>query len=165
MGFFAGELEQVLRARTHAQNSPWSILARANLHPQRIERLRRAAEDISQTTTLPIEVQQQLRRELDLSFTEWARLQAAEEADTFMRLLIDHHFPLEEAVNTANAVFTSTLKDKLVSGEIVHVQLWDGHDAAPPPPRGRRHKATPTPVALHPVAAQSLYSELAEVGE
>jgi hypothetical protein len=114
MGFFAGELENILRMRTHSHGSPWTMLTRANVHPQRIERLKQAAEDVSQTTGLPIDVQQQLRRELDLSDLEWARLQAAYEADKFMGMLLSHHYPLDDAMNNANAVFASTLKDSLV---------------------------------------------------
>ncbi|MBA3826837.1 MAG: hypothetical protein H0X24_23455 [Ktedonobacterales bacterium] len=166
MGFFAGELEHILRTRVPALASPWTILTRANLHPQRIERLKRAAEDISQTTTLPLDVQQQLRRELDLTATEWARLQAADEADKFMRLFIEHHYPLEEAVNKANAVFASALKDRLASGDLVIAQLSDGHPTAPPPARGRRRQPPPPAEGvLQPVNANMRYSDLAEASE
>ena len=140
MGFFAGELEQLLRARTNAHSSPWAMLTHTHLRPQRIERLKKAAQDISHTTILPSEVRQQLRCDLELSFTEWARLQAAYEADTFLRLLMFHNFPLDEAVNKANAVFASALKDTLARGELSHVQLSDGPHPEPPPSPRARHR-------------------------
>ncbi len=155
MGFFAGELEHALRARTHANGSPWTLLTRASLHPQRIERLKRAAEDISLTTTLPPDVQQHLRRELDFSPMEWARLQAAHEADTFMRLFIDHHYPLEEAVNKANAVFASTLKDMLAASALTHDQGFAAALATPPPPRARRQSPRGTAREAVPVHADA----------
>src|SRR5579883_2575357 len=112
MGFFAGELEHVLRNHTtHPQGSPWSILARMNVHPQQIDRLKKAAEDIGQVATLPDQSMQQLRTELELTPLEWSRLQAGIEADVFLRMLLYHSYPLEDAVNTANAIFAAMLKD------------------------------------------------------
>jgi hypothetical protein len=117
MGFFAGELEVVLQEHNPLPNeSPWNVLNRLNVHPQQTERLQKAAEDIGQVATLPLPLLQQLKQELNLSPIAWARLQAGVEADAFFRLLMYHNYSLEEAVNKANAVFASALKDKLATG-------------------------------------------------
>jgi|GEM_PF-4563459 len=117
MGFFAGELEAILKTHsTQPNGSPWSILTRMGVHPQQIDRLKKAYEDISQVATLQASYLQQLRQELELSPIEWARLQAGIEADSFLRLLLYHSYSLEEAANKANAVFSSVLKDRLASG-------------------------------------------------
>ena len=117
MGFFAGELEVVLQEHNPLPNeSPWNVLNRLNVHPQQTERLQKAAEDIGQVATLPPPLLLQLKQELNLSPIAWARLQAGVEADAFFRLLMYHNYSLEEAVNKANAVFASTLKDKLATG-------------------------------------------------
>jgi hypothetical protein len=152
MGFFAGELEDVLSAHVaHPHGSPWAILTRMGVHPQQIDRLKKAADDIGQVATLQAVHLQQLRQELELTPVEWARLQAAIEADTFLRLLLYHNYPLDEATNKANAIFAATLKDKLATGgksENVYAPL-SAEDAAslqePPPhrPRVRRRSAQP----------------------
>ncbi|MBA3825221.1 MAG: hypothetical protein H0X24_15145 [Ktedonobacterales bacterium] len=117
MGFFAGELEVVLQEHNPLPNeSPWNVLNRLNVHPQQTERLQKAAEDIGQVATLPPPLLLQLKQELNLSPIAWARLQAGVEADAFFRLLMYHNYSLEEAVNKANAVFASALKDKLATG-------------------------------------------------
>jgi hypothetical protein len=117
MGFFAGELEVVLQEHNPLPNeSPWNVLNRLNVHPQQTERLQKAAEDIGQVATLPPPLLLQLKQELNLSPISWARLQAGVEADAFFRLLMYHNYSLEEAVNKANAVFASALKDKLATG-------------------------------------------------
>jgi hypothetical protein len=117
MGFFAGELEVVLREHNPLPNeSPWNVLNRLSIHPQQIERLQKAAEDIGQVATLPPNLLVQIRQELNLNPISWARLQAGVEADAFFRLLMYHNYSLEEAVNKANAVFASALKDRLAVG-------------------------------------------------
>jgi GAF domain-containing protein len=117
MGFFAGELEAVLRAHvTHPNNSPWAILTRIKVHPQQIDRLKKAQEDIEQVATLHVSYLQQLRQEFDLNPAEWARLQAGLEADSFLRLLIYHNYPIDDAINHANAIFAEVLKDLLATG-------------------------------------------------
>jgi hypothetical protein len=117
MGFFAGELEQILRDHiTHPQGSPWVILKRMNVHHQQITRLKIATEQLAQVATVSEATLQQLRVELELSLLEWARLQAGMEADAFLRLLLYHSYALDDAVNTANAIFAMTLKDQLTTG-------------------------------------------------
>lgn len=117
MGFFAGELASILQAHvTHPGGSPWSILTRLGVHPQQIDRLKKAHDDLAQVATLQSTYLQQLRQELELTPGEWARLQAGIEADAFFRLLMYHNYPLDEAANKANAVFSSTLKDRLATG-------------------------------------------------
>src|SRR5271165_2340937 len=150
MGFFAGELAAILQTHVnHPDASPWSILSRMGIHPQQIDRLKKAAEDLAQVATLQSAQLQQLRQELELSPGEWARLQAGAEADTFLRLLLYHNYSLEDAANKANAVFAAALKDKLATGgrsESVFPTLTE-HDQAgihPGPqhhrPRGPRRK-------------------------
>lgn len=142
MGFFAGELEAILRAHvSHPNGSPWSILTRMGVHPQQIDRLKKAFDDIGQVATLQSSHLQQLKQELELSPAEWARLQAGIEADTFMRLLLYHNYPLEEAANKANAVFSAALKDKLATGgksENVYAPMSESATAAMTTPRPRR---------------------------
>jgi hypothetical protein len=114
MGFFAAELETILHDRRPAAS--WEILAEVDVHPAQIERLRQAAMEIGMVATLPQSITQHLKQSLALSPYEWARLQAGAEADTFFRLLVYHNYPLEEAVNKTNAVFSAALKDKLAMG-------------------------------------------------
>ncbi len=117
MGFFAGELEVILEEHNPLPHeSPWNVLNRLTVHPQQTERLQKAAEDIGQVAMLPPSLLLQLKQELNLSPIAWARLQAGIEADAFFRLLMYHNYTLEEAVNKANAVFASALKDKLATG-------------------------------------------------
>lgn len=114
MGFFAGELQFILEKRvSHPQGSPWAYLTRLGVHPQQVDRLRKASEDIGLIATLPEASMRALRQSLDLTIDEWSRLQAGLEADTFLRLLLYHDYPLEEAANRANAVFAATLKERL----------------------------------------------------
>jgi hypothetical protein len=116
MGFFAGELEAVLQEYNPLPNeSPWNILNRLNVHPQQTERLQKAAEDIGQVATLPNIIVAQLKQELNLAPLPWARLLAAIEADAQFRLMMYHNFPLEEAANKANAIFSAALKDRLAT--------------------------------------------------
>ena len=150
MGFFAGELEAILRSHVaHPNGSPWSILTRMGVHPQQIDRLKKAYDDIGQVATLQTSYLSQLRQELELSPIEWARLQAGIEADTFLRLLLYHNYPLEEAANKANAIFTATLKDKLATGgktDKIYAPLSESDAAAinanqVQKPRGIRRRA------------------------
>lgn len=149
MGFFAGELEVVLHEHNPLPNeSPWNVLNRLNVHPQQTERLQKAAEDIGQVATLPLPLLLQIKQELNLSPIAWARLQAGVEADAFFRLLMYHNYPLEEAVNRANAVFSAALKDKLATGgqsDSIYPSLpeLDALAAVPSPVRrrGRMRKA------------------------
>jgi hypothetical protein len=159
MGFFAGELEAVLRAHVaHPNGSPWSILTRMGVHPQQIDRLKKAFDDIGQVATLQGTYLQQLRQELEMAPAEWARLQAGIEADTFLRLLLYHNYPLEEAANKANAVFSAVLKDMLATGgktDNVYAPLSESDAAAinanqPHRPRGVRRRNA---VATDPVGA------------
>ena len=141
MGFFAGELEQVLFAHAQVQGSPWSILARLSIHPQQIDRLKKAADDITQVATLPDVALQQLRHELELTPAEWSRLQAGAEADASMRMLMYHSYPLDEAVNHANAIFAASFKDRLITngGDRISIHLSDGQ-AGSSAPRARRSR-------------------------
>ncbi len=135
MGFFAGELAAILSAhQSHPQGSPWAILTRMGVHPQQIDRLKKANEDIGQIATLPQPYLSQLRAELDLTSPEWARLQAAIEADVFFRLLLYHNYSLEEAANRANAVFANVLKDQLAASgkqESIYVPTEEVSPAGP----------------------------------
>jgi hypothetical protein len=117
MGFFAGELYAILEAHWAPPSAtPWSLLSRMNVHPQQIDRLKKAADDIGLVATLKGSDLQRLRDELDLSLIEWARLQAGMEADIFLRLLLYHTYPLYEAANKANMIFAAELKDRLMLG-------------------------------------------------
>ncbi len=117
MGFFAGELAEILEQhQPPGSESRWVVLQRLGVHPNQIERLQHAADDVGQVATLQTNILQQLRQEYGLSPAEWARLQAGSEADTFYRLLVYHNYPLEEAINKSNAVFAAALKDKLATG-------------------------------------------------
>lgn len=164
MGFFAGELEHVLRLHiAHPQGSPWSILARMNVHPQQIDRLKKAAEDIGQVATLPDVSLQQLKQELELSPAEWSRLQAGIEADVFLRMLLYHSYPLEEAVNSANAIFAAMLKDRLATGggEYIYPELSDGVNMAIQAGRGRRGRGIRRRVEAQPDEIAELQKHLA----
>lgn len=117
MGFFAGELEVILREHNPLTNeSPWNVLNRLNVHPQQIERLQQAAADIGAVATLPDKLMVQIKQELNLSPIAWARLLAGIDADAQFRLLMYHNYTLEEAVKNANAIFASALKDRLATG-------------------------------------------------
>ncbi len=151
MGFFASELAAILEEhQPPGSDSPWAIVQRLGVHPQQVERLQAAAEDISQVATLQASVLQQLRQELDLTPLEWARLQAGSEADAFFRLLVYHNYPLEEAANKSNAVFAAALKDKLATGGNsasiypTTPALEQVRASAPQPRRRGRRKASET---------------------
>ncbi len=164
MGFFAGELEQVLRNHiSHPQGSPWSILARMNVHPQQIDRLKKAAEDIGQVATLPDVSLQQLKQELELTPAEWSRLQAGIEADVFLRMLLYHSYPLEDAVNTANSIFSAMLKDRLATGggEMIFPQLSDSVNMAIQAGRGRRGRGIRRRVEAQPDEIAELQRQIA----
>ena len=113
MGFLASELTTILRERNLLLDD---VLLHMGVDPAQVERLRIAAADFAQVATLPSATLQQLRQNLALTPMEYARLQAAVEADAFFRLMVYHNYPLEEAANKANAVFANSLKDKLATG-------------------------------------------------
>jgi hypothetical protein len=164
MGFFAGELENVLRNHiSHPQGSPWSILARMNVHPQQIDRLKKAADDIGQVATLPDISLQQLRNEIELTPLEWSRLQAGIEADVFLRMLLYHSYPLEDAVNTANAIFAAMLKDRLATGggEVILPELSDAVNMAIQAGRGRRGRGIRRRVEAQPEEIAELHRQIA----
>jgi len=154
MGFFAGELAEILEQhQPPGTESKWVVLQRLGVHPNQVERLQHAADDVGQVATLQATVLQQLKQEFDLSPAEWARLQAGSEADTFYRLLVYHNYPLEEAVNKSNAVFAASLKDKLATGgrgESIYptTPALEQIRANTPPPRrrGRRKASEREPV-------------------
>ena len=144
MGFLASELATVLSDHTPDGNG-WNILHHMGVHPTQVDRLVHAADDFGQIATLPSHTLQQLRQELGLNPIEYARLQAGAEADAFMRLLIYHNYPLEEAANKSNAVFANALKDKLATGgksESVYPIIAGVKQIILPPPkrRGRAKK-------------------------
>jgi hypothetical protein len=130
-----------------------------NVHPQQIDRLKKAADDIGQVATLPDASLQQLRIELELTPQEWSRLQAAIEADVFLRMLLYHSYPLDDAVNTANNVFAAMLKDRLATGggQYNFPQLSDGVNLAAIAGRGRRGRGIRRRVEAQP-------EEIAEAG-
>jgi hypothetical protein len=142
MGFFAGELEAVLTEHARDEHtSPWDALQHLGVHQQQIDRLQAAAEEFDQVATLPPGVLQQLKQELALQPLEWARLQAGIDADTFLRLLMYHHYPIDEAANKANAVFAAALRDKLATGGATSTVYTGAIVEAPPAAprrRGRR---------------------------
>ncbi len=122
MGFFAGELESVLEIHA-STGSPWSILTRLGVHPQQIDRLKKAHDDISQVATLQATYLQQMRHELELTPVEWSRLQAGIQADIFLRLLLYHNYPLDEAADIANSVFALKLRNSLAVGGKTELQF------------------------------------------
>lgn len=145
MGFFAAELADILdRHRRVNDTSLWDELERMGVHPAQIERLQQAVEDFEHVVTLPLHTLQPLRQELGLIPLEWARLQAGVEADTFLRLLLYHNFPMEEAANKANAVFAAALKDHLAKGayseNIFAPVLQHPPQVSAKQPRRRKHK-------------------------
>src|SRR5271165_4967687 len=98
MGFFVGELVSVLETYMQpSDDSPWSVLARIGIPDQQIDRLESALDDITVIASLPTVQQQFIQQELELLPREWARLQAGAEADVFLRLLLWHNTPLEDA--------------------------------------------------------------------
>ncbi len=165
MGFFASELATILKVHnTVPHESEWAILFRMGTHPSQVERLQHSADDFGQVATLPSHTIQQLRQELGLSPIEYARLQAGVEADAFFRLMVYHHYPLEEAANKSNAVFANALKDKLATGgkseSVYPVVVHNPASSTPTPPvkrrgPGRRPKIdSGSAAALVPVEAQ-----------
>ena len=116
MGIFAGELHAILEQHAPEGSNPWLILQKMGVHQQQIDRLMEAFNDISLVATLQAQYLTQLRQELNLTPAEWSRLQAGLEADTFLRLLLYHNYPIDEAANKANAIFSAAVKDKLATG-------------------------------------------------
>ena len=164
MGFFAGELYAILSAhQSHPQGTPWSILARIGVHPQQIDRLKKAADDIGQVATLPDVALQQLRNEIELTPLEWSRLQAGIEADVFLRMLLYHSYPLEDAVNTANSIFAAMLKDRLATGggELILPELSDAVNMAIQAGRGRRGRGIRRRVEAQPEEIAELHRQIA----
>lgn len=144
MGFFAGELYAVLERHKCADlASPWDILARMGLHPQQIERLQCACEDVATVASLQAPYLTQLRQELQLTPIEWARLQAGIEADVYLRLLLYHKYSLEEAASKANMIFAAAIKDKLATG-------GRGESVYPMLSESDRRGIHPGPVHHHP---------------
>src|SRR5262249_31439155 len=106
----------------------------------------KAAEDMTQVATLPAAHLLNIKQELELTASEWARLQAGLEADAFLRIVLYHNYPLEEAANKANAIFASTLKDRLTAGgqsEHSYAQVTRAEEQATP----RRRLRSPGRVA------------------
>jgi hypothetical protein len=115
VGFFAGELERILSKRQ--KNSPWSLLSRMGIHPQQVDRLKKAYDDIGQVATLQKAHLDQIRFDLELSQEEWARLNSASRADTVLRLFLYHDYPLDQAARMANAIYVDTLQNLLLVGD------------------------------------------------
>lgn len=148
MGFFAAELAAILEVHSSQERAQaWEILQRMGVQEAQIQRLQQAADDLAQIATLPVQILQRLRQDLGLSPLAWARLQAGNDADAFLRLVIYHNFPLEEAANKANAVFAAALKDRLATGgysDSIYPRtlvLAQSRAIAPPPQRRVRRKA------------------------
>lgn len=121
MGFFAAELESLLRQHSaHPQASPWAILSRLGVHPQQVDRLKKAADDPRLIATLPEKFLPSLQQELGASPQEWARLMAGIEADVAIRMTQYHGYDGDEGMNTGNAIFSAMLKDRLAQ-----IQLGD----------------------------------------
>lgn len=122
MGFFAAELENILHAHlSHEGASSWSILSRLGIHPQQIDRLKKAADDIMLVSTMPEADFDRLCAELQLSPLELARLHAGTEADVALRMTKYHGYSDEEVANIANAIYSSSLKDRLTQHGIAYV--------------------------------------------
>ncbi|MDE1904927.1 MAG: hypothetical protein KGH75_00570 [Rhodospirillales bacterium] len=141
MGFFAAELAQILRAHGVTPNaSPWATLARMHLHPQLIDRLKKAADDPEVIAAMPEPHLAQLRAELELSLNEQARLQAGIEADVMLRMMRYHSYPLNDAMHVANGVFAAMLKDRLANQcqTITYAETSDAVNDAIIAGRGRR---------------------------
>ncbi len=138
MGFFAGELAMILQAHLHhTGDSPWETLTRIGVHPQQIDRLKKASEDIGQIANMQESYLIQLCEELELTPLEWARLQAGIETDMFFRLLLHHGYRIEVAANRANDVFASALKDRLALGGKSD-EIYAGSDQAQATPKKTR---------------------------
>ncbi len=140
MGFFASELYAILERRAeHPQvGTPWTILSRLGIHPQQVDRLRKANDELGLIATLPAALISKVQNELELTKEEYARLMAAMEADVFLRLLLYHQYPLEEAANRANSIFAAALKDLLAAqGNPPILPLGDAAEEYPPRRRSR----------------------------
>ncbi len=140
MGFFASELYAILERRVeHPQvGTPWTILSRLGIHPQQVDRLRKANDELGLIATLPASLITKIQNELELTKEEYARLMAAIEADVFLRLLLYHQYSLEEAANRANSIFAASLKDFIsAQGNPAILPLEDVAEEVPPRRRGR----------------------------
>lgn len=151
MGFFAAELADILdRHRKADEATPWEVLARMGIHPIQIERLQQAEIEFDHVASLPAQSMQNIRQELGLSALEWARLQSGLDADTFLRLLLYHNYPIEEAANKANAVFAAALKDRLATGSHAESIFVPGSlqpvEVKEKPLRRTRHKHVESPL-------------------
>lgn len=150
MGFFAGELAAILQAHLpDGEHDPWCILVRQGIPDSQIKRLKLAADEPEVIAGLAGEQQQVVRRELELTPGEWARLQAGAEADTLLRLWLSHRETHDTAFEKANGVFSQALKDRLATGgmsESIFPKLSERDQAAIKPgpqhhrPRGPRRK-------------------------
>lgn len=141
MGFFAAELETVLKDHNlHERANYWSILTRMGVHPQQIDRLKKAAEDAASVASLQTSHLDQLCRENDLTHAERCRLIAGVDADTILRLLLYHNYPLEEALNKANAIFAASLKDHLASSDPHAIYVRVEGISLPPPVKKRGYR-------------------------
>lgn len=142
MGFYAAELEQFLATRTQHQASPWSVLSRMGMHPQQIDRLKKAAEEPVNVSAAPKEFQRRMRDELQITPAEWYRLMAALEADVTLRICLYYGYDTDTAMNLANVEFACVLKDRIAQGDLaLPSELADAMDttmlAAADPRRGR----------------------------
>ncbi len=116
MGFLAAELDEILKKHYKKEKgSHWSLLAQIHVHPQQIERLRFASEEFGRVASLQGSYLLTLKDSLSLDTKEWARLQAAVEADKSLRMFLYHKLDLDEAMNKANAVFSGALHDLQIS--------------------------------------------------
>lgn len=132
MGFFAAELETILADRAKNSARPWSVLSRMGVHPQQIDRLKKAAEDVRQVASLPEPSLEQVRVELELTPYEWARLRAGMEADVTLRMTDYHGYSNEDIMNMANTIFSNSLKDRIAQEQIglTSEQLTSAFDTA-----------------------------------
>lgn len=129
MGFFASELYSVLEAHNSTDGNPWTVLSRMGIHPQQVDRLKKAFDDPGQIATLHESFVDQIKSTLNINTNEWSRISAALEADLILRLLLYHNYELYRALNIANAVFSSTFRDLMIAnGDIHHVYLTREED-------------------------------------
>ncbi len=149
MGFFASELAAALQAHVRSNQSPWAVLSRLGVHPQQIDRLKKAAEDFGLVASLKMEVIVQIEQEIEATRYTHFRLMAALDADQMLRLMAYHNYPVDEIANNANALFNASLLDMMASGseQVFPKRKDDGQEAPPPSELPRRRGRPPAPPA------------------
>lgn len=150
MGFLASDIVDIC---TQRGINYCTLLAECGVHTTQIAHITAAADDPTDIARLPPAIITELDQRMAFTPAERARIDAAEVADTFLRLLYYHNYLPTEAMQKANAVYAAARRDRLAIGG-THGSIYPPITIPGLPPtlptkrRGRKPKAaTPAPLS------------------